>query len=119
MVHLFWSRDDWEQIVSLVGLFLPERLLDKQMNNLIAHELLVIVKELVIASGYQSLIHPMLVRMGHRNIDPRHVEAYLRLQWGTLDHLSRNDFEDAIPEIVETIRANPRQAEQLADSYGL
>ena len=88
-------------------------------KNLIAYELLAIAKELVSASGYQNLIHQILIRMGHRNIDPRHVEAYMRLEWNALDHLSRNDFENAIPEIVDTIRQNPRQAEQLADSYGL
>ena len=70
-------------------------------------------------SVYENVIVPILVRLGRRDIDPRHVEAYLRLERGTLDSMSRHDFERIMPEIIDTIDADPITAEKLAKSEGL
>lgn len=72
-------------------------------------------------NGYQTLISSILRSMGRANVDPRHVEAYMRLEQpsGTLDHLSRHQFARIVPVIVEAIDADLQAAEQLADSYGL
>lgn len=51
--------------------------------------------------------------------DPRHVEAFLRLEFGTLDHLSRGRFEHEVREACACIDAAPDVAEQVARSYGL
>lgn len=49
------------------------------------------------------------------------VESYLRLQYGTLDNLSRADFqrEYAIGGISDAIDADVDQAIRLAQSFGL
>ena len=49
------------------------------------------------------------------------VEAYLRLQYSTLDHLSRADFRHEYTKggIGATIDAAPEQAVRLAQSFGL
>ena len=51
----------------------------------------------------------------------RLVEAYLRLAYKTLDHLSRSDFRHEYTKrgISDAIDADPAQAEALAKSYGL
>ena len=51
--------------------------------------------------------------------DPRHVEAYLRLEYGTLDHLSPATFTKEVRIACQCIDADPDQAEQLARSFGL
>ena len=55
-----------------------------------------------------------------RDIDPRWVEAYLRLKHDTLDHLSKEEIHAEIPRILRTIKNVGRDAaEKLAKSYGL
>lgn len=51
----------------------------------------------------------------------RLVEAYLRLQFGTLSHLSREDFRHEYTDggISDTIDADTRQAIALAESFGI
>ena len=55
----------------------------------------------------------------------RHIEAYLRLQYGTLDALSRErivfEYENGGSEgsIKEAIQLDPDGAEQLAQDFGL
>jgi len=88
----------------------------------VARELVAVARMLAGRKApYHSVIAPILKRMGRDDVDPRHVEAYLRMEseTGTLDSKSRSWFARIIPEIVETIDADPRMAERLADSYGL
>jgi len=88
----------------------------------VAQELVKIAKELTARKPpYYDVIFPILRRMGRTDIDPRHVEAYLRLEspTSTLDDWSRAKFRRLVPEIVDVIDADPRGAEQLADSYGM
>ena len=66
---------------------------------------------------YQRLISRYLL---DSSIDPRWIEAYLRLDHGTLDSLSVDDFKTEIPEIIKIIKEEGKQeAEKLALSYGL
>ena len=66
---------------------------------------------------YQRLISRHLL---DSSIDPRWIEAYLRLDHGTLDSLSVDDFKTEIPEIIKIIIEEGKQeAEKLALSYGL
>lgn len=52
--------------------------------------------------------------------DPRHVEAFMRLEYGTLDHLSREAFTRQV-RIAEgcILEAGTRAAEDLCRSYGM
>jgi hypothetical protein len=65
--------------------------------------------------SYQTLIHQIAPAA-----NPRHVEAWLRIEHGTLDHLSRDRFKEEVAIALECIAAaTPEQSEQLAMSYGL
>jgi len=69
-------------------------------------------------SAYQQRIADIIPPLP--KIDPRHVEAYMRCEsGGTLDSLSATRFRVlAIAGSVAAVR-DPRQAELLAQSYGL
>lgn len=54
------------------------------------------------------------------NHDPRHIEAFLRLQYGTLDHLDRDTFREEAKIASECADVGGLEAaEDLAISYGL
>ena len=67
--------------------------------------------------SYATIIRQCAPCIGTR--DPRHVEAYLRLQYGTLDALSRDMIRREARSIIGAIDADPAMAERLAQSYGL
>lgn len=68
-------------------------------------------------SHYQDTIRRAL---GNRDYDPRHIEAYLRLQHGTLDHLSTDQMRDEIEVCVLCVDADGEAAaESLADTYAI
>ena len=52
-------------------------------------------------------------------IDPRHVEAYARLQYGTLSHLDWSEIRRETKIAVACIREDRMGAESLAQSFGL
>lgn len=53
-------------------------------------------------------------------LDPRHVEAYMRLEYGTLDHLSASRFaSEARTAASCVVMGGTDEAESLAISYGL
>ena len=86
----------------------------------IAKELVRLARELIVAkSMYEDTINGLLRQLRRTDIDPRHVEGYLRLDFGTLDHLSRGRFLKEMREIIPAIDADPKGAESLARSYGL
>lgn len=75
-------------------------------------------------SGYASLIRELLVERGATGYDPRHVEAYIRLEHRTLDGLSRKQFKWEVGIAVECIRQVTAEegiesVEVLANTYGL
>jgi hypothetical protein len=37
------------------------------------------------------MYHELIAELAGPGYDPRHIEAYMRIQYGTLDHLSRDD----------------------------
>jgi hypothetical protein len=71
-------------------------------------------------SLYANIILGHLVKLGRSDIDPRHVEGYMRAEYGTLDHLGRAKFVREVVIAVACIDEGGRaQAEELAQSYGL
>jgi hypothetical protein len=67
--------------------------------------------------GYQAIIHEMLAG---RDYDPRHIEGFMRLTYGTLDHLPREVFKNEVELNILCIdEGGKEQAETLAKSYGL
>lgn len=70
-------------------------------------------------SPYADRIEEMLTELGVWQ-DARHVEAYIRIAHGTLDHLSPRQFLDETIIAVECVAAAGReQAERVAQSYGM
>jgi hypothetical protein len=69
---------------------------------------------------YRNMIREDIARMGAIGVDPRHVEAYMRLEHSTLDGLSRQQWQSEVALAVECVKADgPDNAEACARSYGL
>ena len=65
-------------------------------------------------TSYQRLIATITT------VEPRHIEAWMRLEYPTLDGLSREEFRDAVYEAIRAWReAGPDGSEALARSFGL
>ena len=55
-----------------------------------------------------------------KDVDPRHVEAWMRVEHATLDGLSRAEFiNDMYAALAATLEAGPEESERLAASFGL
>ena len=70
---------------------------------------------------YQNAIRERLATMGRIGAaDPRHVEAWMRVEHSTLDALSPRQFDTEITIALDCIAAGPvSDSEQLAASMGL
>ena len=67
--------------------------------------------------SYQEQIWKVL---GERTVvDLRHVEAWMRDEHGTLDHLTPEQFEREVGLAAQFALAQPELSERLAQSYGL
>ena len=62
----------------------------------------------------QTLIHEL-----DKTVNPAGVEGSMRLQYGTLSHLSREDFKREIQIAKAAEREEPGFLEGVAKSYGL
>lgn len=72
--------------------------------------------------SYQQIIRESAGRLGCIGVDPRHVEAWMRAEWGTLDARPRADFDRYTREIFDAHQmgaVDPADSERLARSYGL
>ena len=68
-------------------------------------------------SGYVQMIQGDIDSMGlTEQVDPRHVEAWMRLEFGTLSHLERVTFHQYIKIDMSE---GPKAGEDLALTYGL
>jgi hypothetical protein len=71
-------------------------------------------------SHYTQIITEQLSKLARAEVDPRHVEAYMRCQYHTLDHLSRRTFNREVKIAVACLdREGLTTADTLANSYGL
>ena len=68
---------------------------------------------------WRNEIRETLAKIGRIGVDPRHVEAFMRDEYGTFDGLSRSAFHEAVADGAESALADPALADALADSYGL
>lgn len=67
--------------------------------------------------GYQERIQTII---GGADVDPRHIEAYMRLKYGVLDHLGPAEFREEVHVGIACVLVGGREeAEWLAQSYGL
>jgi hypothetical protein len=69
---------------------------------------------------YRNLIQSILADMGRQEVDPRHVEGWMRCENPTLDHLDRATFQSEVKIAVACIDGPEGDvSERLAQSYGL
>ncbi len=65
--------------------------------------------------SYQDIIREVVPG----DVQPRHIEGWLRLEHGCLDALSRGELEREARWYVPVVRADPIGSEQLARTEGL
>jgi hypothetical protein len=72
-------------------------------------------------TGYQTMIREGMARIGRiGEAAPNQVEAWMRLEHGTLDGLSRADFAREIAAALDCIAASTHaENADLAMSFGL
>jgi hypothetical protein len=69
---------------------------------------------------YQEMIRQETARQGFIGTDPRHIEAFMRVEYGCLDGLSQSKFRQEIKTSIACIReGGVIAAESLAKSFGL
>lgn len=71
--------------------------------------------------SYQTLITTMMADAGTIEVaDPRHIEAWMRIEHPTLDALGLPEFAAEIQMAIACVRAEPLAiSEELARSIGL
>ncbi len=68
---------------------------------------------------YRDMIREQLARSGFVGTNPDWVEAWMRLEHGTLDGLSQSQFKSEVGIAVQCIRAaTTAENESLAQSFG-
>jgi len=71
-------------------------------------------------SKYQDYIREDLVRFGQPGMDPRWIEAWMRIEHSTLDAMSTHQFDHEVRVAIACVQAAGRdQSEQCARSFGL
>lgn len=69
---------------------------------------------------YEEMIREALARVGLIGVEPRHVEAWMRLEHGTLDALGEPQFQEEVEIAAMCVKeAGAERSEGLAKSYGL
>jgi hypothetical protein len=65
-------------------------------------------------------MYQKLIREIDTKHDPRHIEAFMRVEFGTLDHLPADRFRDEVRIAAQCVdEGGVEMAEQIAKSYGL
>lgn len=69
---------------------------------------------------YQRMIAERMERMNIAGVDPRHIEAFMRCEHGTLDGISPDQFNAEVQTCAACVgKVGQEQSESLAASYGL
>ncbi len=68
---------------------------------------------------YEEMIREECARQGHVGMDPKLIEAWMRLEHGCLDGLSKRQFADEVAIAIELVKVEPEASAKLAKSYGL
>lgn len=69
--------------------------------------------------GYQGLIATSLAVRQRTEVPPAMIEAWMRSEYGTLDHLDRVTFDREVGVALTCYDADPVLSHKLAVSYGL
>ncbi len=71
-------------------------------------------------SMYKESIQRILHAARHAEIDPRHIEGYMRLEHSTLDGLSAGQFKKEVMISISCVKEGGiEMAESNARSFGL
>ena len=69
-------------------------------------------------SPYFDTIRTEIARQGYIGVDPRHVEAFMRVEHPTLDGLSKTQFAAEVNVGIQCAREDAANAERVAQSFG-
>ena len=68
----------------------------------------------------QTCYQREIAKLVPADIDPRHIEGFMRLEYATLSHLSKRVFNREVKIAVACIREGGKEAaERNAQSFGL
>ncbi len=67
-------------------------------------------------SFYARLFAVLLDEAGITDVDPSHIEAWVRLQHTTLNHLTRDELRDLALSAARIARRYPAESARLAAS---
>lgn len=71
-------------------------------------------------SQYAPFIEQTLAIKGRTDLDPRHIEAWIRVEHSTLDWISCERFDSEVEIAIDCCeQAGQRDSERLAVSYRL
>jgi hypothetical protein len=70
-------------------------------------------------NGTEASLYRRRIEWLVADCDPRHVEALMRLDFGTLDQLCAQRFRDEARRAAAVVRADPGLAERTARSLRL
>lgn len=69
---------------------------------------------------YLQSIREEIARQGKIGIDPRHVEAFIRIEHSTLDGLSKSQFKEEVAIGIACVEeCGMIEAEKCANSFNL
>ncbi len=69
---------------------------------------------------YATMISETAVRLGFLGANPAHIEAWMRIEHGTLDALSRAQFDREVRIAIGcALTSSPAENDALAASFGL
>lgn len=68
---------------------------------------------------YQRMIRETLAKQGRIGVKPYLVEAWMRLEHGTLDALGGAAWNREVREASDCVLADPAASERLAKSQGI
>jgi hypothetical protein len=69
---------------------------------------------------YQQMIRETVAKQGRIGVNPRHVEAWMRLEHSCLDGLGKAQFDAQVAVAISCIdAATTKESESLAESFAL
>jgi hypothetical protein len=69
--------------------------------------------------NYPDMIKAAIANTKWKDADPRVVECWMRLEYGTLDHLGSGQFRDCARNYARMTIEYPEESKGLAASYGV
>ncbi len=67
---------------------------------------------------YEQMIREECARQGHVGMNPKLIEAWMRLDHPCLDGLDKDQFAEEVAIAIACVKREPETSAKLARSYG-